>query len=293
MKALVTGGAGFIGSHIADALLARGCEVRVLDSLEPRVHPNGRPNYVRGDVEFIQGDVRDRATLESALAGIEIAFHQAAYQDYMPDYGKFFHSNVVSTALIFELIREKRLPVQKVVVASSQSVYGEGQYECATHRLVLPEARPIEQLDHAEWDLHCPKCQGALLPVPLVEAHPNPAGAYGISKFAQEMSRFAWEKCWAFTQRRCATRLFKGAANPSTTPIRAFAASSLSAFRAGKAPVSLRGRQTASRLHSRLRRGGRETRWCSMIRGQTARRSTLAAASPQRFSNTPRSCSKR
>jgi dTDP-L-rhamnose 4-epimerase len=187
MKALVTGGAGFIGSHIADALLARGYEVRVLDSLEPRVHPNGLPAYVSCEIDFIQGDVRDRATLEHALRGIDVVFHQAAYQDYMPDYAKFFHSNVVSTALLFELIREKRLPVQKIVVASSQSVYGEGQYECATHRLTLPEARPVEQLDRADWDLQCPRCQGPLLPVPLVESHPNPAGAYGISKFAQEM----------------------------------------------------------------------------------------------------------
>ena len=160
MKALVTGGAGFIGSHIADALLARGYEVRVLDSLEPRVHPNGLPAYVSCEIDFIQGDVRDRATLERALTGIDAVFHQAAYQDYMPDYGKFFHSNVVSTALLLELIREKRLPVQKIVVASSQSVYGEGQYECATHRLILPEARPIEQLDRGDWDLRCPRCQG-------------------------------------------------------------------------------------------------------------------------------------
>jgi len=188
MKVLVTGGAGFIGSHIADALLARGDDVRVLDNLEPRVHPRGRPAYLGREIEFLEGDVRDRAALERALEGIETIYHQAAYQDYMPDYSKFFHSNVVSTALLFEIIREKRLPVHKVVVASSQSVYGEGQYRCAQHGLILPEARSAAQLDRGEWDLRCPNCHGALAPVLLREAHANPAGAYGISKFAQELA---------------------------------------------------------------------------------------------------------
>lgn len=188
MKALVTGGAGFIGSHIADALLARGFEVRVLDNLEPRVHPRGRPAYVSREIEFLQGDVRDREAVERALAGVEVIFHEAAYQDYMPDYSKFFHSNVVSTALLFEIIREKKLPVGRIVIASSQSVYGEGQYRCLEHNVVLPDARPVEQLDRGEWELRCPHCQGVLVPVRLDEGRTNPAGAYGISKFAQELA---------------------------------------------------------------------------------------------------------
>jgi dTDP-L-rhamnose 4-epimerase len=187
MKALVTGGAGFIGSHIADALLARGYEVRVLDNLEPRVHPRGRPAYLSKELEFVGGDVRDRAAIERALAGVEVVFHQAAYQDYMPDYSKFFHTNTVSTALLYEVIREKLLPVRKIVVASSQSVYGEGQYRCAEHGLILPDARPVEQLDRGHWDLRCPECRGDLMPVLLREDHANPAGPYGVSKFAQEL----------------------------------------------------------------------------------------------------------
>ncbi|HKV05097.1 MAG TPA: NAD-dependent epimerase/dehydratase family protein [Candidatus Acidoferrales bacterium] len=188
MKALVTGGAGFIGSHIADALLARGCQVRVLDNLELRVHPRGRPAYLSREIEFIEGDVRGRATMERALAGVDAVFHQAAYQDYMPDYSKFFHSNVVSTALIFEIVRELRLPVSRIVVASSQSVYGEGQYHCPEHGLVLPDARPAAQLDRGEWDLCCPDCRGVLTPVLLREARANPAGPYGVSKLAQELA---------------------------------------------------------------------------------------------------------
>ncbi|MCP4639911.1 MAG: SDR family NAD(P)-dependent oxidoreductase, partial [bacterium] len=85
MKALVTGGAGFIGSHIADRLLERGYHVRIVDSLQPRVHPKGKPPHVRPEFEFIQGDVRDKELMRKAMDGVEIISHQAAYQDYMPD----------------------------------------------------------------------------------------------------------------------------------------------------------------------------------------------------------------
>jgi dTDP-L-rhamnose 4-epimerase len=188
VKALVTGGAGFIGSHIADALLERGYEVRVLDNLEPRVHPRGRPGYLSQEIEFQMGDVRDKAAVERALDGIEVIFHEAAYQDYMPDYSKFFHSNVVSTALLYEIIREKRIGVRKIILASSQSVYGEGQYRCAEDGFLLPEARQVAQLDHGDWNLRCPKCGGELAPILLREEHVNPSGPYGVSKFAQELA---------------------------------------------------------------------------------------------------------
>ena len=106
----------------------------------------------------------------------------------MPDYSKFFRSNVVSTALLFELVREMKLPVNKIIVASSQSVYGEGQYSCLEHGVVLPDERGVEQLDRGDWDLSCPECQAALAPVLLTEAIPNPAAAYGVSKLAQELT---------------------------------------------------------------------------------------------------------
>jgi dTDP-L-rhamnose 4-epimerase len=250
VKALVTGGAGFIGSHIADGLLARGYEVRVLDSLEPRVHPNGRPAYVGREIDFIQGDVRDRSALKRALTGIDVVFHQAAYQDYMPDYAKFFHSNVVSTALLFELIREKRLPVHKIVVASSQSVYGEGQYECPTHRLVLPEARPIQQLDRAEWDVRCPRCQSALLPVPLVESHPNPAGAYGISKFAQEMVVLRLGKLLGIHTAALRYSIVQGRRQSFYNAYSGICRIFTQAFRAGRAPVIFEdGKQLRDYIH--------------------------------------------
>src|SRR3989442_1758829 len=124
MKILVTGGAGFIGSHTLDLLLKKGHALRVLDALEPPVHHNGQwPNYLPREVERVAGDVRDRSAWERALEGVEAVFHFAAYQDYLPDFSKFFHVNAVGTALLYELIVEKQLPIRKIVVASSQAVY--------------------------------------------------------------------------------------------------------------------------------------------------------------------------
>ena len=130
-RILVTGGAGFIGSHTVDELLRRGYQVRVLDALQERVHPRGWPDYLPPAVERMVGDVRDADAMRRALDGIDGVVHLAAYQDYMPDFSTFYSVNTVSTALLFELIVARALPVQKIVSASSQSVYGEGRYECA------------------------------------------------------------------------------------------------------------------------------------------------------------------
>src|SRR5260221_453203 len=133
MRALVTGGTGFIGSHLVDRFLQLGYEVRILDNLEPRVHPQGVPKYVPRDGEFIQGSVTDRESWVRALQGVDVVSHQAAYQDYMLDFSKFLLANSVSTALLYEVLIEKGLQPRKVIVASSQAVYGEGQYECQEH----------------------------------------------------------------------------------------------------------------------------------------------------------------
>jgi dTDP-L-rhamnose 4-epimerase len=146
MKVLVTGGAGFIGSHTVDALVKNGHKVRVLDNLQDRVHPHGPPAYLNPEAEFFKGDVRNISDWDTALTGIDVVYHLAAYQDYMPDFSTFFHVNTVAPALLLERIVNKDYPVQKIIFASSQAVYGEGLYKCELHGNFIPSPRPLEQL---------------------------------------------------------------------------------------------------------------------------------------------------
>lgn len=186
MRVLVTGGAGFIGGHLVDRFLREGFQVRILDSLEAKVHPDGLPSYVPAGAEFMQGDVTQRETLLGALQGVDIVSHQAAYQDYMPDFSRFLEVNAVSTALLFELIVSQRLPIKKVIVASSQSVYGEGQYRCVNHGDFQPIPRSPGQLQEGDWEVACPDCGRSVEPLPLEERWSNPYNQYAVSKLAQE-----------------------------------------------------------------------------------------------------------
>jgi dTDP-L-rhamnose 4-epimerase len=188
MRALVSGGAGFIGSHLVDELLRLNYEVVALDNLEPRVHGRGKPNQLPSGVHFVQGDVRDKSAWKKALKGVDVVFHQAAYQDYMPDYSKFFHTNVVGTVLLYEVIREQNLKVQKIIVASSQSVYGEGQYQCQVHGLVMPPARPQAQMERGDWELRCPVCKASVMALGLREEYTNPFNQYALSKYSEELA---------------------------------------------------------------------------------------------------------
>ncbi len=191
MRVLVTGGAGFIGSHTAESLLARGYEVRILDGLQPRVHPHGWPRYLPPEIERLEGDVRDPRIWRRALEGVQVVYHLAAYQDYMPDFSTFFAVNTVSTALLFETIVANRLLVEKVILASSQAVYGEGKYRCPSHGTLSPGPRPLAQLAAGRWEVLCPQCREPLVPLPIDEATVSPHSAYGISKYALEMAGFA------------------------------------------------------------------------------------------------------
>jgi len=186
-RVLVTGGAGFIGSHTVDLLLERGDEVRILDSLQLRVHPHGRPPYVPGDAELMVGDVADRGAMSKALDGVQAVLHLAAYQDYLPDFSTFVHTNTESSALLLEIIVDRRLPIERIVFASSQSVAGEGRYECPEHGQLTPEPRSLEQLERGVWEIACPYCGGPLRPVLIDETVCRPHTAYGISKYAIEL----------------------------------------------------------------------------------------------------------
>jgi len=188
MKVLITGGAGFIGSHTADLLLERGYEVRILDGLEPPVHPRReRPLYLPREAEFIEGDIRDKFAWEKALEGVEAVIHLAAYQDYLPDFGKFAMVNDGGTALLYEVIVERRLPVKKIVLGSSQAVYGESKYECPRDGVQYPPPRSLEQLKKGEWEVKCPICSGEMRPLPADESQVNPHNQYAVSKYAQEL----------------------------------------------------------------------------------------------------------
>ena len=187
-RILVTGGAGFIGSHTVDLLLKKGYQVRILDNLTPPVHVDGQlPGYVPQQVEFVRGDVRDRAAWEKALDGIDGVFHFAAYQDYLTDFSKFFHVNTVGTALLYEVIVEKKLPVRKIVVASSQATYGEGKYQCATDGIQFPPLRQVDQLARRAWEPLCPVCGQPMQPLITDEARIQPHNQYAMSKYTQEM----------------------------------------------------------------------------------------------------------
>ena len=194
-RALVTGGAGLIGSHVADLLVREGWRVRILDNLEPNTHRRGKPAWINRDAEFVHGDLRDRATIENALSDIDIVFHQAAYGGYMPEMAKYVQVNSFGTAQMLEIIREKNLPIKKVIVASSQAVYSEGAGECSKHGLVFPKVRPVEQLQRGDWSVRCPICHQPTTSVPTPEEAPvGGETVYGLTKVDQEKLVLLWGK---------------------------------------------------------------------------------------------------
>ena len=196
-RALVTGGAGLIGSHIVDLLLSEGWSVRILDSLEPQTHRHGEPRWlqtaIQNGAEFMRGDLRDRAAVESALDGVDVVFHEGAYGGFMPEISKYVEVNSLGTAQLLEIIRGKNLKVRKVVVASSQVVYPEGAGECLQHGLVFPQLRPVEQLRRGDFSVRCPICQAPTKSVPTPEFAPiGGETVYAITKFDQEKLVLTW-----------------------------------------------------------------------------------------------------
>jgi dTDP-L-rhamnose 4-epimerase len=187
MRILVTGGAGFIGSHTCDRLLSLGHEVTVLDALTRPVHRNGRPAYLTPGTDFYQGDTRNRDLLTNLLRRVNAVYHFAAYQDYLPDFSRFSDVNVVSTALLYEIIVAERLDLARVVVASSQAAMGEGLYWCPVDGEQTPGMRPESALAARRWDIPCPVCGGPMELRATPEGVSHPQNAYGMSKLAEEM----------------------------------------------------------------------------------------------------------
>jgi dTDP-L-rhamnose 4-epimerase len=187
MRVLVTGGAGFIGSHTCDRLLALGHDVVVLDALTLPVHRNGRPAYLSPDVAFYKGDTRNRDLVANLLRRVDAVYHLAAYQDYLPDFSRFSDVNIVSTALLYEIIVAERLEISRVVVASSQAAMGEGLYRCPADGEQMPGLRPEQALAVGQWDIPCATCGGPLEMKATPEQISNPQNPYGMSKLGEEM----------------------------------------------------------------------------------------------------------
>ena len=194
-RALVTGGAGLIGSHIVDLLLREGWTVRILDNLEPQTHKNGKPEWINPAAEFRQGNVQDYETMREALTDIDVVFHEAAYGGYMPEMAKYVLVNSFGTAQMLEIIRDHQLPIRKVLVASSQAVYSEGAANCPEHGHVVPLLRPADQLRAGDFSVHCPLCGKATSSIPTPEATPGGGETvYALTKVDQERLVLLWGK---------------------------------------------------------------------------------------------------
>jgi dTDP-L-rhamnose 4-epimerase len=193
MRVLVTGAAGFIGSHIAETMRAAGHDVRGLDSLSPAVH-DGRPGHVTG--ELVVGDVRDPAAVDEALAGVDAVCHQAAMVGLgvdLSDLPVYADINVTGTAVLLEAMGRHGIP--RLVIASSMVVYGEGAYDCATHGRVRPAPRHPGDLAAGRFEPRCPRCAQPLGTATVTEDAPlDPRNAYAASKVAQEHLAASWAR---------------------------------------------------------------------------------------------------
>ncbi|MGD0113427.1 MAG: NAD-dependent epimerase/dehydratase family protein [Armatimonadota bacterium] len=187
-QVLITGGAGFIGSHLADELLNAGYAVRVLDNLSPQVHPGGEaPGYLSRGVELVVGDVRDRTTVGRALSGVDGVFHLAAalgVGQSMCQPERFASANGVGTAVLLEALLQR--PVERLVVASSMSVYGEGLCRRPGGAVCTAACRHTEHLSAGDWEPRAADGE-RLTPIPTPETKaPEPSSVYALSKYGQE-----------------------------------------------------------------------------------------------------------
>ena len=186
---LVTGGAGFIGSHLVEGLLKRGHSVRVLDAFVEQVHGD-TPYELPADVEVVRADVRNRALVDQALEGVEVVFHEAAevgVGQSMYEIERYVGANTFGTATLLQALVARCGQIKKLIVASSMSIYGEGAYECKQCGPASPELRTLKQLEAREWEMRCPVCSAILKPIPTPETKPiYPASVYAVTKQDQE-----------------------------------------------------------------------------------------------------------
>lgn len=190
-RVLITGGAGFVGSHLADGLLRAGHQVRILDHFSPQVHPSGMPDYLSPDVEIIAGDIRHPGQLRKALSNIDVIFHFAAsvgVGQSMYEISRYMSVNTQGTAELLQAILKFGAHIDKLIVASSMSIYGEGRYFCPTcDQSAAPHVRSNAQLRAGRWNFKCERCGDTLQPQPTEETKPSEINSfYALSKRDQE-----------------------------------------------------------------------------------------------------------
>jgi dTDP-L-rhamnose 4-epimerase len=237
MRVLVTGAAGFIGSHVAEAITAAGHEVRWLDSLAPAVHSE-KPPYIPDDSSFLQADVRDSAAVESALDGVDAVCHLAAMVGLgvsLADLPLYADVNVTGTAVLLDAMG--RRGVSRLVLSSSMVVYGEGSYSCPADGSVRPLPRAAADLEAGVFEPRCPSC-GSLLTTSLVgeDAPLDPRNAYATSKTAQEYLAANWARLTGGTCVALRYHNVYGPRMPRDTPYSGVAAIFRSALEGGAPP---------------------------------------------------------
>ncbi|PRX98092.1 NAD-dependent epimerase/dehydratase family protein [Allonocardiopsis opalescens] len=238
MRVLVTGGAGFIGSHIAEALVAAGHEVVVLDAFLPSAHPGGADVGDRPGVRTVRGDVRDADTVEYALRGVDAVCHQAAMVGLSTDFADapdYVGVNDLGTAVL--LAAMARRGPRELVLAGSMVVYGEGRYTCELHGAVRPGPRRVADLDAGRFEPPCPTCGAPLLPALVGEDAPtDPRNVYAATKLAQEHLAAAWARATGARAISLRYHNVYGPGMPRDTPYAGVASFFRSALARGEAP---------------------------------------------------------
>ena len=261
MRVLVTGGAGFIGSHVVDLLVERGQEVVVLDNLDAQVHGEGASmprhperHLLSGAIEFHRADVRDPAAVARALAGADAVVHLAAavgvgQSMYQPHY--YTSANVDGQGVLMEAMAREPARYRRFVVASSMSIYGEGAYRCAEHGMLAPGPRAEARLAAGEWELACPECGAALTPALTAEDKPlQYTSVYAVTKKTQEELALCFGRAYRIPT--LALRFFNvyGSRQALSNPYTGVAAIFMGRLRSGRAPLIFEdGRQSRDFIH--------------------------------------------
>lgn len=236
----MTGGAGFIGSHIVDELAAGGHEIVVVDDLDPAAH-DGTPAGLSPDAEYRWGDVRDLDLMQAAVGDVDAVCHQASKVGLGVDFadvGDYVSRNDLGTAVLLRALHDRGY-AGRLVLASSMVVYGEGRYRCAEHGVVRPGPRQVDDLEAGRYEAPCPACGGALAPEAVPEDAPvDPRNVYATTKLAQELL------CMSYAREHEGTTVTSlryhnvyGPRMPRDTPYAGVAAIFRSAYASGEAPL--------------------------------------------------------